>query len=656
MTFHARRFAVLPLALAISAAWAANDTRERDKLPVDTLETVVVTGSISTEPNAVRIDPKAALQPLPANDGASLLKGTPGLNVIRKGGNSGDALLRGLGGSRLGILADDMFIYGGCGNRMDPPTAYIFPAAFDEVIITKGPQSVTQGMGLVAGGVRFSRQPPAPSETTRAEANVSGVAGSFGRFDLFGDATVTSRLFYLRANATYNKSGNYKDGDGREVHSHFERNSQMLQAGITPTRDTRLGLTYERSRGEAAYADRMMDGPQFDRDAWNLQGVHKNITPWLKEAELRFGSGTIDHIMDNFSMRPVGRMGMRLNNPKRTTHTAHFKATMEWGGFNLQAGLDWGRDRHRARTGADYATKPFMPTQSFRHTGAFAEAAWRRTQEQKLVAGLRHDRVRAVYESLPAANPAKRQEYKLTSAFGRWEQVVGNATYYAGLGMAERSPDFWERNRSTSLKPEKNTQLDAGVIYQHGDVQGSVSVFASQVNDFILVDTRPGAAAARNIKARRYGGEAEVRWRLAPAWQLGSSLAYTHGTNRTDHRPLGQTPPLELKASLNWDNGTYSAGLLWRVAAKQKRYAIGQGNIIGQDLGPTGGFGVLSVNGGWRINRHAVLQFGVDNIFDKTYAEAISREGSHIDPALGLRTMRVNEPGRQFWVRLQGQF
>ena len=105
-------WAVLPLALAVSAAWAADASQaEKEKRaqanePAPALGTVVVTGTVPSQPDAVRIDPKAALQPLPASDGASLLKGTPGLNVIRKGGSSGDPLLRGLGGSRLNVLAD----------------------------------------------------------------------------------------------------------------------------------------------------------------------------------------------------------------------------------------------------------------------------------------------------------------------------------------------------------------------------------------------------------------------------------------------------------------------------------------------------------------------------------------------------------------------
>ena len=60
-------------------------------------------------------------------------------------------------------------------------------------------------------------------------------------------------------------SGNFKDGDGNRVHSSFERRNLMLQLGFTPTEDTLLPGNVERSRGEAAYGDRMMDGSKLDR-------------------------------------------------------------------------------------------------------------------------------------------------------------------------------------------------------------------------------------------------------------------------------------------------------------------------------------------------------------------------------------------------------
>ena len=145
-------FALLPLPFFLSNAFA------EDAQPVTLLDPIVVTGVTQTNANSVKLNPKTTLQPLPAGDGADLLQSVANMSVIRKGGSSGDPLFRGLGGSRLSIQADDQFIYGGCSNRMDPPTAYIFPSAYDEVVVTKGPQTVTQGTGLVAGAVHFVRK------------------------------------------------------------------------------------------------------------------------------------------------------------------------------------------------------------------------------------------------------------------------------------------------------------------------------------------------------------------------------------------------------------------------------------------------------------------------------------------------------------------
>lgn len=79
-----------------------------------------------SEPITVITDTKAPRQPLPAHDGADYLKTIPGFSVTRKGGTDGDAVFRGMAGSRLGILVDGESIHGGCNYRMDAPTAYIY--------------------------------------------------------------------------------------------------------------------------------------------------------------------------------------------------------------------------------------------------------------------------------------------------------------------------------------------------------------------------------------------------------------------------------------------------------------------------------------------------------------------------------------------------
>ena len=651
---------VLPLVLAVSQAWADTEPVAEETV---TLSPVTVTGTQQQKANSITFNPKAALQPLPAGDGADLLQSVPNMSIIRKGGSSGDPLFRGLGGSRLSVNADDQFIYGGCGMRMDPPTAYIHPNSFDKVVVTKGPQTVTQGMGLVSGSVQFIRKDPDFSEKPY-NINATLTAGSNDRRDGSLEAEFGGKYGYVRSNISHNEADDYKDGDGKRVHSNFKRDSQMLQLGVTPTENTTIAGTYERSRAKVAYADRMMDGSKFDRDAWNVRFTQRNLTPWFSELELRYGKSEIDHVMDTYSLRtirnPAGMQIKNANNPKRNTDTGRLKATFDWDKLNLQTGLDYLDDVHVVRNergGDGYRHKPYMPNQSFKQWGIFTEAAWQQTDKQRWVAGLRHDQVKAHYDTASVTDPVlKHQKFNLDSGFLRWERNTDNGLkYYAGFGIAERAPDYWERLRSEkkAIHAEQNRQIDAGIIWKRPNLHVSVSVFGSDVKNFILMERQGMNLGVRNINASRFGGEAEVKWTFAPNWEIGSSLAYTYGKNRTDGKPLAQTPPLEWNNTLAFDNGKFSAGALWRVVAKQNRYSKGQGNIVGQDIGASSGFGVLSLNAGWKFSKYATLQGGIDNVFNKTYAEFVSRGG---DPSAGTQTLRVNEPGRTAWLRLQAKF
>ena len=651
---------ILPIALAVSQAWAETNPTPEETV---TLSPVTVTGTQQQKANRVTFNPKAALQPLPAGDGADLLQSVPNMSIIRKGGSSGDPLFRGLGGSRLSVNADDQFIYGGCGMRMDPPTAYIHPNSFDKVVVTKGPQTVTQGMGLVSGSVQFIRKDPDFTEKPY-NINATLTAGSNDRLDGSLEAEFGGKYGYVRSNISHNEADDYKDGDGNRIHSNFKRDSQMLQLGITPTENTTIAGTYEHSRAKVAYADRMMDGSKFDRDAWNIRFTQRNLTPWFSELELRYGKSEIDHVMDTYSLRtiynPAGKQIKNANNPKRNTDTGRLKATFDWDKLNLQTGLDYLDDVHVARHergGDGYSHKPYMPNQSFKQWGIFTEASWQQTDNQRWVAGLRHDQVKAHYDTARVTDPVlKHQKFNLNSGFLRWERNTDNGLkYYAGFGIAERAPDYWERLRSEhkAIRAEQNRQIDAGVIWKRPNLHASVSVFGSNIKDFIMMERQGMNFNVRNINASRFGGEAEVKWTFAPNWEVSTSLAYTHGKNRTDGKPLAQTPPLEWNNTLAFDNGKFSAGALWRVVAKQNRYSKGQGNIVGQDIGASSGFGVLSLNAGWKFSKYATLQGGVDNVFNKTYAEFVSRGG---DPSAGTQTMRVNEPGRTAWLRLQAKF
>ena len=662
------------LAAAISAIpFAACHAQAADATDTP-LSEVVVTAPQMRDPLVVVNDPKAPQVPVPANDGASFLKNIAGFNVVRKGGTDGDPVLRGLAGSRLNILLDGAEFHGGCGMRMDPPTAYVFPEAYDRVVVVKGPQTVRYGNGNLAGVVSFERDTQ-PFAATGARGFGSLMAGSWGRWDGVVDATVGNPQFYLRANGTHSESDDYADGDGRKVHSFYERNSYNLLAGWTPDANTRLEISAAKSDAEAAYADRTMDGVKFDREGYGVKLEKRRINDVLRKLELQANYNYIDHVMDNYSLRTkAATAAYSWNNPDRETHGLRASADLALGAAtSLTLGADRQDNTHTLRS---YSGMTLVSIDARRRgrdleattSGVFGELTHELAKTDRLIAGLRHDNYSADrYNATTGAANGSADE-NLASGFLRWEHDLANlpATGYLGLGHGERAMDHWEATTyngltaTGKLNPEKNTQLDLGMVWNGQRVNGSVSAYYSKIDDYILTRatgmcSMPGRCTSMNVDATRYGLEADFAWRFATQWTLRGAYAYVHADNDTMDVPLAQTPPQELRLGLDWQSGPWSAGALARLVDSQDRVQVGYGTIVGQDIGKTAGFGTLALHGSYRFDKRTQLAAGIDNLFDKTYAEHISRGGAAVlgyDPA----TTRVNEPGRFVWAKLSVKF
>ena len=134
---------------------------------------------------------------------------------------------------------------------------------------------------------------------------------------------------------------------------------------------------------------------------------------------------------------------------------------------------------------------------------------------------------------------------------------------------------------------------------------------------------------------------------MAGRWQLVGVASWVRGDNRTDDRPLAQIPPLEGWLQLDYGVDRWGAAGLFRWAAAQDRVDDDPRTGSGQDFGETPGYGVLDLSGRIRIVKSLSLVAGVDNVFDRTYANHLNR-GNLFDP----EPVRINEPGRTFWLRL----
>ena len=647
----------------------------------------MVTGVADTAPITVTTDPKLPRQPIPASDGADYLDTIPGFATIRKGGSGADPVLRGMAGSRLSVLVDDGLLFGGCSNRMDAPTTYVFPELFDRITIVKGPQTVKHGPAGSAGTVRFERD-RGRFATPSWQGNASVMGGSWGRHDEVADVRAGRAAFYLRAGGSRSSMGDYADGDGLDVHSQYLRWSADGAVGWTPDAQTLVEVSVVGSDGQAAYADRAVDGSKFARIGTGLRFERTRPGQRLSRLEVVGAYNAVDHVMDNYSLRTfvpsMGMMAPSAMNPARTTVGGRVALSGLFGRATWDAGTDLQGNRHSNRTSMRQVTTPVdslprVDDARFSTVGVFAEGSWQARPRTMLVAGtrvdvahvtdLRNSVALSMMSTMPNPTAQARRDDVLPSAFGRVEQQVGERPLvaYAGVGHVRRLPDYWElftRESATSVsafgaRPEQTTQLDGGLQLRGRSTSAFVAAFANRVDDFLLVQSgvvKPGAmgprtaVVVRNVDARTIGAEAGASQRVG-ALLADVSVAWVRGSNVTDARPLAQTPPLDARLSVSWQGTRWSVGSLLRAVASQDRIAIGQGSIVGQDVAATPAFGVLSLNASWKVLSFGTLSLGVDNALDTTYAEHISRQAASI-PGFALQTRQVREPGRTWWVRL----
>ncbi|MCQ4316762.1 TonB-dependent copper receptor [Stutzerimonas zhaodongensis] len=670
--------AALLVMITSGALAAEGHAHHSDNAGAIELAPLVITGVAQQSPLTVVTDPKIPRQPVPASDAGDYLQTIPGFSAVRGGGSNSDPVFRGMFGSRLKLLSNGGEMLGACPSRMDSPSSYITPENYDNLTVIKGPQTVLWGPGNSAATILFERDPE-DFTGLGGRVDASFLVGSDGRFDRNVDAAAGSDKGYLRLLANRSDSDDYQDGNGDRVHSRWDKWSTDMVLGWVPDDDTLLELTFGQGDGEARYAGRGMDGSQFDRESLALRFERDNLAEVLRKIDARIYYNYADHVMDNYSLRAPSGMGMMgrpmASNVDRRTLGGRFAATWQWDTYELVAGVDAQRNEHRKRssqfnmmTGTLTEHDRFAWTKDadFHSYGLFGELTHDLNGDSRLIGGARLDHVQARDSRGANSSALDSRSDTLPSGFIRYEHDLQalSATVYAGLGHTQRFPDYWElfsggADAFDKLRPEKTTQLDVGLQYSRGPLDAWASAYIGQIRDYVLFSYQTNmmgisTSTADNIDARIMGGEVGGSYRLSPNWKSDASLAYAWGKNSSDGEALPQMPPLEGRLGLTYEQGDWSAATLWRVVAAQSRIAAGKGNVTSKDFDDSSGFGVLSLNGAYRLNQHFKLSSGIDNLLDKAYSEHLNQAGN---AGIGLPAdARINEPGRTYWARVDMSF
>ncbi|WP_417028061.1 TonB-dependent copper receptor [Citrobacter sp.] len=677
--------ASLVLLALMSDATFAEEKHDHSQIENDSV--MIVTAPVST-PLEIVTSPKIPRQPVPASDGSDYLKTIPGFSQIRNGGTNGDPVFRGMFGSRLRILTDNGEMLGACPARMDAPSSYISPESFDVLTLIKGPQTVLWGPGNSAGTIRFDREQPR-FEKAGGQGTASLLAASNNRWDENADVSLGGEEGYLRLIGNKSRSDDYKDGNGDRVPSRWDKWNGDMAIGWTPDKDTLLELTAGKGDGEARYAGRGMDGSQFKRESLGMRFEKSGIGEVFDKFEANVYYNYADHIMDNYSLRSPGSsmsggmsgdemedaMGssmdsassMNMSMPMamevdRRTVGGRMMGTFLFSDFELRSGADTQLSTHRNKI-----DDRWNKDARFHDYGLFSELTWSVTEQNKVKGGARLDRV--LVDNYTDVGSAKRTD-TLPAGFVRFEHNMADipVMFYAGIGYTERFPDYWELFSPTygpggsgdafdKLKTEKTTQIDIGAQYNGERINTWVSAYIGRVNDFILFRYDPDNASISqvdNVNATIMGGEAGIAYKWSDSWKTDASLAYSWGENTSNHQPLPQTPPLEVRLGLTWEQGDWSSAGLLRLVSSQSRVAINEGNVVGKDFNSSPGFAVFSANAAYKVNKYVKISAGVDNLFDKTYSEHLNLAGNS---SFGYSAnTSVNESGRTFWGKINLTF
>jgi len=643
-------------------------------------------------------DPPATSLAQPA-DPAAALRDLPGVDGIRMGGTGLDPVMRGQSASRLLVEVDGACPQGGCPNRMDPPTTYA-PAGADQARVEAGGLSVRHP-GAPLGVITLDRQTPVFADGRWHEATAEARAGSNGAPREGGAGlALGGTQGFVQGRFAAATAEDYQDGDGADVASSYTTKKGGGTVGWTPAERTSLDLSYDVTRErDVRYAGANMDAPRSDGATTSLRLHQRQAEGLFALIKAEAYTSRVEHEMDHYSLRPATGMLMQVPSTSASDGgRAAVELRLPLGRLGLGVdGRQLAQDarRYQGTNPAAVATlnSVMWPDIRQRQIGAWSDYTIPVGERFRLVPGLRLDRVDsragdtaidppgaaalspdALYGRYYGAVASERSEHLFGAAL-RNELDCGEASQLAlALSRQRRAADPTERfmaaNGATPAQRwvgnpglEAETHWLAQIDAEGDPGEGwswAAGAWADRVEDYIRRDRARGEAGV--LVADRatvyHPGEAllagaTLRGEATATTWLGFSgdAAWTWGEDRDSGLPLPQIPPLSGAAAVRVGPHYLFGRATVRWSARATRVDDDPATGSAQDAGETPVWAVLDLALTWIPHPDTELAVGLDNAFDRTYAEHLNKPS-----AFDTTVTRVNEPGLNAWVSGSARF
>ena len=630
-----------------------------------------------------------------ATDGASLLEGTPGVAVVRNGGQTGIVQMRGLSGDRIKVLLDDVSISPACPNHMDPPMHYASASSDTDLIVIPGVAPVRYGGDHIGGVIRLSH--PEPIFADQGETVYSGevAANYWGSNNGFGASVelgVASDEMILNYRGGWSKSDELRYPSGTVKASGYNNSQHHDLLATLRTSNGYLvldfGLTRTRDAGTAVLPMDMIEADSLRAGLRHVANFENS------KLESRLSVNSIDHLMDNYSLRDEPQKPkMRMEAPSTSRD------------YGLLSTLELPRDLQTYRVGIDLHRNDFDATQVVvangktrdmfndnrrDRAGLFVELEQAWSDEWGVLLGARADHVSSDAGSVesefgppPVAvdaatfNAGDRSHNDLMADLAATLSFTPDESsrYEFAMGMKNRAPSLLERYLWTPLSasagradgrtylgnadldPETSFQLTASATHRAEQWEVRFAPYYNRVHNYIQ-----GSPMERMDPAGRpilqfqnfdwvelYGAELAASYEFTEQIELAAQVTYVRGKNLDSNDNLYRISPLHGLVDLGWHDGSWEAHFELDWAAAQDDVSAFNNEQS------TPGYALLHLRGGYQLNSGTRVEVGVENLFNQEYSPHLAgiNRVTGSDVAVGDS---IPGAGRFFYANLSWAF
>ena len=596
------------------------------------------------------------------HDAGAFLHQLPEINVVKKSGSYGfDPVLRGMKYERLNIVIDGVqTAHAGCPNRMDPPISQIPMNTIETVEILKGPYSLRFGnsfggtINFVSKGTVYDKEKPFYG---RASTGYESNGGVFRSEALAG---FSKEKLSLELYGAYSVGNNYKDGNGNEIMSSFNRTNVGGQLGYKLNDKNEIIVKATANiASDVDFPSLAMDLRSDDTYLIQAKHVYEKHTGKLRSWNTSVYSTKVDHVMDNLDKVFAVRMIDAVTNSTTDSYGGRTEGKFLFKNSILYAGLDVKSERAdgiRTREWVFGANDGLVKHDNIwqggqvMNAGLFAEYQlkhkkylWMLTSRVDYNEAKANDMDPDFPTSYVTMNSSAvnlslstgiTKELSKKSSLGLW---MGGTSRNGGItekfiNFIAVGSDPYEMIGNPSLQPEKNYQVDLRYQLEGKDRLISLNVFASYITDYIsstiredlkpVVPTAPGVREFNNVgDANFYGGEFSFTQKIPLNMQFRFSAAYTWAQNITIDEPIAEIAPFDTRFILvgNYMKNRLKPKVVVRYVSEQTRVSPSFGELNSP------GFGLMDLDISYHAWKKWDFSIGVKNVFDEAYYEHLSR-------------------------------